>query len=146
MENNSEVELNKLVSMAEEVSERVTMLNVALSKSRLILITSSVLTYLSLGLVFTMALDWKSFSALSMNYSIIAIAVIIAVCSMLYAVKSFKELKNNRQILEIEKEILKRLLEMVYEYKEHLHNSEFSFVDNAILEMKLKRMKFSGQK
>lgn len=48
--------------------------------------------------------------------------------------------------LRSETEILHKLLNMVYEYKAHVHDEKLSSVENAILEMRLQRINFSGSR
>ena len=45
-----------------------------------------------------------------------------------------------------ETEILNELLDMVYEYKDHIHSVEMNYVENAILNLRLKRIKFSTKR
>ena len=77
--------------------------------------------------------------------SLIILAAFLSFGSLVYIYKYVRNIRIYRRSLDAEVQILHRLLDMVHEYKENLHEKEMSYVEKAILDMKLQRIKYSSK-
>lgn len=139
-----EDELEKLVLMAEKISDTVAEINTKITNLKVMSMVAMICLYISIGaatyLFIVPEIENISFALYSV---LITVALITSAGSVLFLSQYFMKIQGLRRTLNSEKEILHNLLNMVFEYKDHLHNEDVSFVDNAILEMRLKRIKFS---
>jgi len=147
MEKGNSNELEKLVAMAEEVSETVNELHIKIANLRVMFMVSTIALYVAIGAAYFVFQppQWLSNSPLAFYLSLGMLAVFLGLGSCFYIYKYTRNIRVYRHNLETEIEILHRLLEMVYEYKENIHDKELSYVEKAILDMKLQRIKYSSK-
>jgi hypothetical protein len=140
-------ELEKLVNMAEEVSETVISLHTKTANLRLMLMFSIVGLYAALGSTYFVFQrpSWFTDFPIAFYYTLILLSAFLGLGSLVYIYKYIKNIRLYRRSLYAETEILKRLLDMVHEYKENMHEKEMSYVEQAILDMKLQRIKYSNK-
>jgi len=143
--NKVENDLEKLVQMAENVSETVNDLNTKMTNLRGIIAFSIIGMYTSIGAITYLILKpvWLENVSGTIFMLFILLAGSLFFISTYFIFQYFSKSKICRHTLYSERKILNELLDMVYEYKEHIHKEDMSFVENAILEMRLKRIRFS---
>lgn len=136
---NTSDELEKLITMTEKVSETISDLNAKIGNMQTKLMLSKIGLIVLLGSVI---------SFVTMNteasYTIMAISVAAMLVSTYVAFYYYKKLHALLKLRHDETKILDTLFNMVYEYKDHLHEGELTAVELAIIDMKLKRMSFSA--
>lgn len=140
-------ELDKLVSMAEDVSETVNELHAKIANLKVMFMLSVLGLYGALGASYYLIRQpkWLFEIPLALYSSLIILAVLIGLGSVFYIYQYATKTRVYKRSLNAEKDILHRLLDMVHEYKENIHSAELSYVEKAILEMKLKRIKYSSK-
>lgn len=148
MNNNSSNELEKLVNMAEEVSETVNALHTKIANLRVMFMLAIMSLYASFGLGYFIfqSPSWFLNFPLAFHLTLILLAIFLGVGSVLYLCKYFRNINIYRHNLETEIQIMRRLLDMVHEYKENIHEKDMSYVEKAILDMKLQRIKYSSKR
>lgn len=147
MKKSSSSELEKLVNMAEEVSETVNSLHTKIANLRVMFMLSCLGFYATLGtayFIFT-GPEWLVSLPIAFYLSLTLLAVFLGLGSVFYIYKYFINIRVYRRDLAAEAVILYRLLDMVHEYKENIYEEEMSYVEAAILEMKLQRIKYSSK-
>ena len=147
MDKSSSNELEKLVNMAEEVSETVNSLHEKIANLRVMFMVSTIGLYAAIGsgyFIFKRP-DWLMSLPVAFYISLILLAAFLSLGSMFYIYKYVRNIHIYRRSLDAEVQILHRLLEMVHEYKENLYEKEMSYVEKAILDMKLQRIKYSSK-
>jgi len=140
-------ELEQLVSMAEKVSTTVDELGSKITNLKMIMMLSMIGIYISFGAV-AFLYSKSNFAAQisSVLYiAIFAISVVILIISVYLSFQVSIKIKRTKKSLESERIILHHLLDMVFEYKDNLNQNELSIVEYAILDMRLKRIKFSTE-
>lgn len=147
MSKTGSIELEKLVNMAEEVSETVSSLHEKIANLRVMFMLSTVGLYASIGCSYFIFRkpEWLTNIPIAFYLSLIVLAVFLCLGSLLYIYKYIRNIRVYRRSLEAEIKILHRLLDMVHEYRENVYASELSYVENAILDMKLQRIKYSSK-
>lgn len=137
-------ELEILVDMAEEVSKNVNSLYVKIANARIIFIFSAVVIYAAIVFIYIVL---KS-NEISYNIQIGLMLLSIFLLSgfLVHLSKYFREYHSYKQSLETEVRILHRLLDMVYEYKENIYVRDKSYVEEAILDIRLQRIRYSRRK
>ncbi|NOH45845.1 hypothetical protein F0259_18815 [Vibrio cyclitrophicus] len=147
MDKSTSTELEKLVNMAEEVSETVNSLHEKIANLRVMFMVSTIGLYAALGssyFIFNRP-DWLMNLPIAFYISLIILAAFLSFGSLVYIYKYVRNIRIYRRSLDAEVQILHRLLDMVHEYKENLHEKEMSYVEKAILDMKLQRIKYSSK-
>lgn len=140
-------ELEKLVAMAEDVSETVNGLQTKIANLRVMSMIATVGLYASVGAA-SYLLDrpnWLSGVSIAFYLLLILVAALIGLGSIFYVYQYVSKIKEYRRSLDAEIGILHRLLDMVHEYKDNIHGEELTYVERAILDMKLQRIKFSSK-
>lgn len=147
MDKSSSTELEKLVNMAEEVSETISLLHTKIANLRVMFMVSTVGLYAAVGsaYLFFQRPEWLTNLPFPFYLTLIFLAVVIGLGSFIYIYKYAQNIRIYRQSLDAEIKILHRLLNMVHEYKENLHETEMSYVEKAILDMKMQRIKYSSK-
>ena len=146
--NNEGDDLEKLVVMAEKVTDTISDLNTRISNIRLTLMVSTAVLYASFGGMFYLQLQPDRLMELPfLIYTSISVLIIILILGSAYfVVQYFRKIRDYKLKLSSEKEILKELLDMVYEYKDHIyHGGSVSYVEEAILKLRLKRIEFAAK-
>ena len=140
----SSSEVDKLVSMAEKVSDTVNDLHTKIANLRVMFIVSTMGLYASFGSGYYTYMEpsWLNELPFAFFLTLIMLTVFLAMGSIFYILKYFTKIREYRYYLKSETQILHRLLEMVHEYREHFDGDKLTFVENAILDMKLQRIKF----
>lgn len=147
MYKSNSTELEKLVNMAEEVSETVNSIHEKIANLRVMFMVSTIGLYAAIGsgyFVF-MRPDWLIDLPVAFYIGLILLAAFLCLGSLFYIYKYTRNIRIYRRSLVAEEQILHRLLDMVHEYKENLHEKEMSYVEIAILDMKLQRIKYSSK-
>ncbi|MBN3116321.1 hypothetical protein H4F46_15620 [Pectobacterium brasiliense] len=147
MKKSSSSELEKLVNMAEEVSETVNSLHTKIANLRVMFMVSTIGLYAALCSTYFMFFKPELLKGLPIAFylSLMLLAVFLGLGSIYYIYKYFRNIRIYRRDLDTEIEIRHRLLDMVHEYKENIHDEEMSYVESAILDMKLQRIKYSSK-
>jgi hypothetical protein len=145
MDKSSSTELEKLVNMAEEVSGTVASLHTKIANLRVMFMVSSIGLYAALGSIYFVFQrpEWLINLPFAFYLTLIFLATFLSLGSLFYIYKYVRNIRIYRRSLGAEIEILRRLLDMVHEYYENVHEAEISYVEKAILDMKLQRIKYS---
>jgi hypothetical protein len=143
----SQNELESLIEMAESVSMTVEDLHTKITNLRSMAVMSLVTTYAGgAGAVFL--LKSSEFSE-SLNSSALLLVGLIgftlASASIFFLFQYVSKIKKLKYKIETEREVLHHLLDMVFEYKDHVYSGNHSFVEKALIEMRLKRIGFSSK-
>ena len=147
MEKSSSSELEKLVNMAEEVSETVNSLHVKIANLRVMFMISTIGIYAAIGSSYAVYKkpEWLINLPFAMYITLLLFAIFLGLGSLFYIYKYVRNIRIYRITLDAEIDILHRLLDMVHEYKDNVHEIEMSYVERAILDMKLQRIKYSSK-
>lgn len=147
MDKNSSTELEKLVYMAEEVSETVNALHTKIANLRIMFMASTIGLYAAIGFGFFIFQppEWLPKLSITFYSSLFFLVIFIGLGSAFYIFKYFRNIRILKRNLEIEIQILHRLLDMVHEYQENIYDKKMSHVEKAILDMKLQRIKYSSK-
>ncbi|MGY3965093.1 hypothetical protein [Aeromonas veronii] len=143
----SQHELENLVQMAESVSATIEDLNTKITNLRSMAMVSLVGIYASIG---SGAILWKS-SAIFENldywaFLIICFATLTLITGASYFLfQYFKKIKYLRYKLEREKDVLLHLLTLVSEYKDNIYENNYSYVERALIDIRLKRIGYSAK-
>lgn len=139
-DNNSEI--YQLIEMAEKVSEQIANINDRIEKGNFTIVSSLLLSsFPAIGAATLYATD-TIIKFMALPLFLIGVASLITAL-MLAVVAKKRSLELNRS-KKIETDILHNLLIMIHEYKEQIYKSEKSPVERAIIDMRLKRIEFSG--
>lgn len=146
MGNHEVEELNKLVEMAENVFATVSELNSKITTLRVMTMVLAIVIYGSAAAIVYLTLDSAGSDKLShaMNIFLSVIAAVSFVGSFIYLFQIVIKTKEYKRSVFSETQILHDLLDMVFEYKDHIQKNDLSYVENAILDIRLKRIKFSS--
>lgn len=147
MDKSGSTELEKLVNMAEEVSETVNSLHAKIASLRVMFMISTAVLYASLGSAYLafQRPDWFANLPFAFYITLILLTAFLCLGSVFYIYKYIRNIRIYRRSLDAEIGILHRLLDMVHEYKENVYDKEMSYVERAILDMKLQRIKYSSK-
>ncbi|CAM3899231.1 hypothetical protein [Rheinheimera salexigens] len=147
MEQSNSSELDKLVSMAEEVSDTVNKIKTQISKLRSMAVVSFFGIYATMGLIYIIIhpSKWIIEQPLFLLIFLILLTLILGVASLFYFFQYIIKHRVYRNKLTAEIQILYRLLDMVHEYKDNIYDTKLSYVEEAILDMKLRRLEFSSK-
>lgn len=151
MKNGTVSDLDKLVLMAEDVSKTVSALQIKIAHQRamLIILFSAALSLVPLLLYLSymkIQMGESNFDNLIPRETIFLtriLSAVIGVFGIYYIYNNITKMRIYRRELNSETEILRRLLDMVHEYRQYIHDKELSYVENAIFEMRIQRIKFS---
>lgn len=138
-------DLNDLVSMAESVSEKVQ----SLEKKIIFVKNKFYFSFLGIFFGFTVVfflIDNKYMITegfIEYFYLILFIFIVLSFIFFMNIFINFNRIKSFLWEVRSEKSILKELLDLVFEYKAHLSKNDISPVENALIEIRLKRIKFS---
>lgn len=140
-------ELETLVGMAEEVSETISLLHSKIANLRVMLMLSTIGLYSAAVSVYFVFKNpgWLSNLPFTLYIALIFLAFFLVMGSFFYIYKYLVNIKSYKRKLDIEIKIMHRLLIMVHEYKEYIYDKEMSYVEKAILEMKLERIMYSSK-
>lgn len=138
-------ELARLIIMAEDVSGSVNDLHAKLTQLKTQAITST------LGIISTVAILFMVTTWPSKTFEVGINTQFILTCvgSLGFPLFSFYtyhiiiRIKECLRNISIENEILRRLLDLVYEYKDHIHDESLSYIERTMLDLRLQRVKFS---
>lgn len=145
-ESNESNELERLLDMAEKISDTVGKLNATIinTATRLIFL-GVILIILVLGIsLFWARSGWHQTLPMLSYYAVTILAMLTVVFLTYLFFRIAIQLKSLKKSKRYESEILQKLLEMIFEFKDNLQKDNLSNVDKAILEIKLKRMQFSS--
>ena len=147
MRDESSSELEKLLLMAEKISETVNELHTKTANLRTMSYFSGIATYISFGLLTYFYINPELIFDVPLTLKLSAGIVLLSASTLgvYITYQYFSKIKRYRRDLMVETEMLHRLLAMIHEYKDHIHSSDLSYVDNAVLEMRLQRIKYSGK-
>lgn len=140
-------ELEKLVAMAENVSETVNELHAKRAKLKTTAVISLGGIYLSLGTagyLFTHPY-WLDQFPWMFYISLIIFLIFTGVISSIYTYQSVNFLKLVNRDLHTEVEILEKLIRIVYEYRDNVADDALTYVEKTILDMKLQRIQLSSK-
>jgi len=70
------------------------------------------------------------------------VVFVFSVFFILLFLYHYGRLMESRRIFVTERNVLMHLLDLVFEYKDHIHVNELSAVDKAILDIRLGRVRF----
>jgi len=151
MINGTVSDLDKLVLMAEDVSKTVSALQTKIAHQRAMFVifiaaALSLLPFLLYLFYMKIQMGQSNFANLIPRETIVFIRIlgaVIGVFGIYYAYNNITKMRIYRRELNSETEILRRLLDMVHEYRQYIHDKELSYVENAIFEMRIQRIKFS---
>ncbi|MBH0046504.1 hypothetical protein [Pseudoalteromonas sp. NZS11_1] len=147
MDKRGSSELEKLVNMAEEVSETVNSFHAKIANLRVMFMISTIGLYAAIGssyFIFNRP-DWLINLPMAFYLSLIVLAIFLCVGSSFYIYKYSINIRTYRRNLAAEVKILLRLLDMVHEYQENIFNEEMSYVERAILDLRLQRIRYSNK-
>lgn len=144
---NSQNELESLVEMAESVSSTIESLHTKTVNLRTMGMVSFV------GIYFSLIGCYYLFSNIFLNekqglwvyWLIFIFTVILLVGCCFFLFQCFNKIKSLRYKLATERDVLDHLLTLVFEYKDHIYSNESSYVERALIEIRLKRIGFSAK-
>ena len=141
----SDGELARLIFMAEDVSGSVNDLHAKLTQLKTLAISSTIGIISTVAILYMMV-TWPSKPfEVGMNVQFISACI----CSLGFSCFSFYtyhmiiRIKECLRNISIENEILRRLLDLVYEYKDHIYDEDLSYIERTMLDLRLQRVKFS---
>jgi ABC-type multidrug transport system fused ATPase/permease subunit len=137
-------DLEELVKLASEVSDHIKNIDEKLFKLRVHQLVSILFMYLTLGGMVYMNIDY-SMRHLSDALRIgaqVALVLILIISSLNFFIR-MQERKRIRGEIETETRVLNKLMDMIYSIKETQSKEEIGVIQDAILEMKINRIKFS---
>lgn len=137
-------ELEKLITLAEEVSTKVTTLNDRIGQLGRALFFVGLTGILP---AFMTAYLWFS-NYISGNLLILTVCFssVSFIASMWLQVVGTRKIRKMEHSREMESEILSDLLSMVYEYRTYIYDADKSKpINNALIDMRLKRLEYSGK-
>jgi hypothetical protein len=137
IESEKYLELEKLVSLAEDVSNNLTFLD--RSKNNFLLIFSSF--FVTLFVVLFLAVYYLMKYLLSDTTYLILLPVLVFLFCM-YGMIFLIRYKKMVFDIENESEILNNLLDMIHSYKEAIY-LELTYTNRALIDMKLSRISFA---
>lgn len=141
----SSVELEKLVAMAEEVSATVSSLHTKIASLRVMCMVSVISMYFAMCSIYLLLKgpSWMPEIPRVVLLIVMLLVVCVIIFCFLFIFRYMHNIKLYKQNLNTEVQILHRLLDMVHEYKENLHEEEINYVEKAILDMRLQRIRYS---
>ncbi|EJL6847737.1 hypothetical protein [Vibrio cholerae] len=142
---NSQNELESLVEMAESVSATIEDLNTKIVNLRTMAMISMVGVYatgtagffLFENSLFIEKMELWAFLLMCM------FTLTLLIGSGFFLFQYFRKIKSLKYKLDTEKEVLEHLLPLVFEYKDNIYSNDSSYVEKALIEMRLKRIGFS---
>lgn len=131
----------KLIDMAQKASENITVLDTKTNKAQ----TKIFVCLMTIFLIFiSVGVNWFEDASDEIFITTGLLLLLVVVGSLYFFFLNYKQLSSLKKLKNSETKILKNLLNMVYEYKDHLHQEDLSFVERAIIDMKLERIQFSA--
>ncbi|EPS3402255.1 hypothetical protein ACVD4U_004317 [Vibrio vulnificus] len=142
---NSQNELESLVEMAESVSATIEDLNTKIVNLRTMAMISMVGVYATVtagfflfeNSLFIEKMELWAFLLMCM------FTLTLLIGSGFFLFQYFRKIKSLKYKLDTEKEVLEHLLPLVFEYKDNIYSNDSSYVEKALIEMRLKRIGFS---
>lgn len=140
--------LESLVIMAESVSKKIESLKGKINNLKIKFILFFSLLYFSVVLIVVLIIKPSSYSLFQKieSWFIFTPLLVLAILSSLFISQCYLNLKRLKYTLNKEKEILRYLLDMVFEYRENIYATsvkQIDYVEMAILDIRLKRIYFS---
>ena len=137
-------ELESLIDMAEEVSKTVNSLYAKIANVKIIFIFC--MAILNAAIVSIYMISKSTEISANIQIGLVLLCLFSLAGFLVYFLKYFREYHSYKQSLETEVRILHRLLNMVYEYKENIHVRDISYVEEAILDIRLQRIRYSRRR
>lgn len=141
-------EIDELVGLAEDITSRIELLERAISsvRARLVISISGVYGAMAIGLYLFYRLSPMPQSEYFLNEPVALIGLVGAVGAIIsYAYTQFRFLSRARNDLEVEVRLLGELLELISGLMNSI-DSETSVVKQAVLMMRLRRIKFTEER
>ncbi|WP_324680945.1 hypothetical protein [Hymenobacter sp. GOD-10R] len=139
-------ELVSLIELAEKAAEGVNSLESTFAKIRTRVLILLIVIYSLFAISAYIIIKYLK-SDVNQLYEIIVILFALTVTALIFStlVKDFNELKKGKAQLRVEKAILYSLLELTDSVKRKVFSEEsrISFIDKALLQMRLKRISFN---
>ncbi|MCQ4251657.1 hypothetical protein NA644_20325 [Pseudomonas stutzeri] len=136
-------DLDQLITMAEEVSKKVTDINERIARIKHGLVYALCFSVLSVVLSFYLnALSKTSILDLSLIAIVISLGMFSVV--LIFVWVGALKIKSLSRSKYLEMKILRNLFVMIHEYKSYIHTSNTSPVEKAIIDMRLQRIEYSG--
>lgn len=137
-------DLEGLVNLASEVSDHIKNIDDKLFKLRVNQLVSILFVYLSLAGMAYVTVDYtlRHLSDIFQISTQVALALICIISSLNLFIR-LQERKKIREEIETETRVLVKLMDMIFSIKETMGKEEIGVVQDAILEMKINRIKFS---
>ncbi|WP_332822913.1 hypothetical protein [Stutzerimonas kunmingensis] len=137
-------QIGQLLDMAESVSEKITDLNGRIAK-----IKSAVILFFTFSL-FPVYLALKVGGGASIHVEIFAevfrfLVAGFVVVMVIFLATAYRKIIHFERAKKLEIAILHDLLPMIHEYRSYLYDVENSYIDRAIIDMRLKRIEYSGR-
>lgn len=144
MENKSEID--NLITLAENVSERVHVLHSVKINTRFKVYIFILLSYSLVMLTSFVILKGNQIKYLDVHYIQLAVVLFLLVATFLSIglfLLYFFRMKEIFKSIEKEQEILKELLDLIFEYHDFISKENLSLVDQASTRIRLKRISFA---
>jgi len=136
-------ELEKLISLAESVSENISNLDSKLYKLKVQTLAVMSLSYLIIALGFLLYIKQFLSYPIMITFSIGFIALIIV--GGLYVLHNFKIIKDTKYELKSESIVITKLIDMIHSYKMTVPTYRNDMLSSAVIEMRLGRIKFAAK-
>ncbi|RSB30802.1 hypothetical protein [Enterobacter cloacae] len=139
--------LDMLIQMAESSHGKINALNKAIRKLQKRNLTIILIAYAMLGIMLTYTKEKFILITINTPFSYMLITTVIVIAALLYILINYtmqkKEIKTD---IEVERRILKDILELSFDIKKTLINTSLSndeWMSLRIIEMRLRRLEFN---
>lgn len=136
-------QIGQLLDMAESVSEKIADFNEKISR-----IKSAIILFFTFSL-FPVYLAFKvDNGAVQSAFFAEVFRFLVAgffVVTVTFLATAYRKVTHFQRAKKLEIAILHDLLPMIHEYRSYLYDVENSYIDRAIIDMRLKRIEYSGR-
>lgn len=139
-------ELDNLINLAENVSDKIYSLRSALTITRLKLFLATVVAYVMiLSTAFIILKSNVIFKEVEKYWEILSLVALCTttILSIGFFTLYFYRMKSLRLSIQNEQEIIFELLNLIHEFNDYIYSEKTSFAEKARLKIRLKRVSFA---
>ncbi len=136
-------QIEQLLDMAESVSGKISDLNERISKIKSAIILFSILSLFPIYLAFKVGDGALSIETFAGFFRFIIVGFVVLMVTFLAT--AYRKVLYFERAKKLEIAILHDLLPMIHEYRSYLYDVENSYIGRAIIDMRLKRIEYSGR-